>query len=487
MKTIQLLLLTLLAAALPAIADIEVNVSVKFIHNNDGPNTRPGGVVGTVAGFGQEITRGNNILNATSRGYSLRVVEYLDFTPPPPSAGNAGVTGGLTAGSATVTCSNTAALQPWMRVQGTGIPANTVIWSINANTSFLMSLPATVDLASVAITGTAPASVSLTGGTTSGSDTVTCNNTAGLQPWMRVQGPGIPSNTVILDISSNVQFTMSNNATATAPSVAITGSFPGDHWFNVPARAARSYIEATALAAPAAWQWNPNAINFYVNNSASGQCSFVGTGGAITLGGSIGAGTVLHEIGHFFNLFHTHGGDYADQPGFNNPSFVYQASHLTDGDGLAETANDNPNISSRDQLSIALYGVPYFQPATPPGAPFASTAQRVVVDSAFQNVMSYHAEDVLLPDQMDKWTLNANGARLPFCTGRTWFVANGGNDSASGATATLPLATLTSGFTHTTTPNDVVLLRTGNYTAPAAAMTTPCTLRATRGVVTLTR
>lgn len=419
MKTIHLLLLTLLAAALPARADIEVNVSVKFIHDNDGPNTRPGGNIGTVAGFEQEITYGNNVLYATSRGYSLRVVEYLDITPPSPSSATASVTGGTTNGSAMVTCSNTAGLQTWMRVQGAGIPANTVILSFVANTSF----------------------------------------------------------------------TMSNNATATAASVAVSGSFPGDHWFNVPARGARQYIETTALGVQTVWRWNPNAINFYVNNSSSGQCSFVGNGGAISLGGTVGIGTVLHEIGHFFNLFHTHGGDYADNPNppANTPPGAFTAAHLQDGDGLAETANDNPNITSQDQLSIALYGVPYNQPAAPPGALFATPAQRAVVDSAFQNLMSYHTEAVLLPDQMDKWTLNANGGRLPFCTGRTWFLANEGNDAASGASATQPLATVTSGFAHTSSANDVVLLRAGIYGAPATQITTPCTLHATRGPVTLTR
>ena len=415
MKTIHFLLLTLLAAAWPARADIEVNVSVKFIHNNDGPNTRPRDPIGSVAGFGQEITYGNNALYATSRGYSLRVVEYLDITPPSPST----------------------------------------------------------------------ATASVTGGTTSGSKMVTCSNTAGLQTWMRVQGAGIPANTVILSIVANTSFGISNDATATAPSVTVSGSFPGDHWFNLPARAARQYMETTALAAQTVWRWNPNAINIYVNNSSSGQCTFVGSGGAITLGGDVGTGTVLHEIGHFFDLRHTHAGDYADQP--NPAGGAFTMAHLTNGDDLDETANDNPNISNHDQLSIALNGKPYDQPATPPNAPFASLAERAVVDSAFQNVMSYHTEAVLLPDQMDKWTLNANGARLPFCTGRTWFLANGGNDGASGATVALPLATVTSGFAHTTSANDVVLLQAGNYTAPATQMTTPCTLHATRGQVTLTR
>ena len=401
-------LFSLLAALTTTRADIQVLVSVKFIHNNDGPNTRPAVNVGTVAGFGQEVNYGNTVLDATTRGYSIAVVEYLDITPPAPA----------------------------------GAPAN------------------------------------VTGNTTAAGPTVMCNNTAGLQNFMRVTGAGIPANTVILSITTNSGFTMSNNATANANSVAIAASFPPDHWYNLPARATRQYIETTALASQAVWRWNPGAINIYVNNSSSGQCSFVGSGGSISLG-NVGTGTVVHEIGHIFNLQHTHALDYATNtnPGAAMPPQPFTLSDLMDGDALTETANDNPNITTNNQLCQALFGKNYNGATTTDG-------ERATVDSAFQNVMSYHTEAVLLPVQMDIWTQNANGARIGFCTGRTWFIANGGNNSSSGLTAALPLATVASGFAHvsTSTPNDVVLLRAGSYAAPpGGVLSTPSTLRATRG------
>ena len=426
-------LLSLLAALATTRADIQVLVSVKFIHNNDGPNTRPAVNIGTAAGFGQEVNYGNTVLDATTRGYSIAVVEYLDITPPAPA----------------------------------GAPAN------------------------------------VTGNTTAAGPTVMCNNTAGLQNFMRVTGAGIPVNTVILSITTNSGFTMSNNATANANSVAIAASFPPDHWYNLPARDTRQYIETTALASQAVWRWNPGAINIYVNNSSSGQCSFVGTGGSISLG-NVGTGTVLHEIGHIVNLQHTHALDYTTNtnPPTEVPPRAFALSDLADGDaltvtlsdnlaggdGLSETVNDNPNITNHDQLSQALFGHPYDPPPSPPNAPFATPAERAIVDSAFQNVMSYHNEAVFLPVQMDIWTQNANGARIGFCTGRTWFIANGGNNSSSGLTAALPLATIVSGFTHvsTSTPNDVVLLRAGSYAAPTGGvLSTPSTLRATRGEATV--
>jgi hypothetical protein len=343
-RTAAVFLCLLTASLATARADITVQVSVKFIHNNDPANTRPSGGIGTVAGFGAEITYGNAVLDATGRGYSLNVVEYLDIQPPPPAGQSSG------------------------------------------------------------------------------------------------------------------------------------------YWYTLAARANRQTIESAALAAQAVWRWNPNAINIYVNNSSSGQCSFVGTGSSISLGGTVSTGTVVHEIGHIFNLAHTHAGDYTTNN--NPPSGVFVASDLQDGDSLVETANDNPNISTNDQLSQALFGVPYNQPAAPPNAPFATPAQRAVVDSAFQNVMSYHTEAVLLSVQMDLWTLNANGARLPFCNGRTWFVANGGNDGAAGNAATLPLATVSSGVSHVSSDTDIVLLRNGSYAAPVGGtISKPCTLRATRGEV----
>lgn len=261
-----------------------------------------------------------------------------------------------------------------------------------------------------------------------------CSNTAGLQTFMRVTGPGIPVNTIILSLTTNSGFTMSNSATAANNSAAIVGSFPPDHWFNLPARATRQYIETTAIASQGAWRWNPGAINIYVNNSASGQCSFVGGGSSISLGTNISTGTVLHETGHIFNLQHTHALDYPTNT--KPPSGVYAMSDLMNGDMLDETANDNPNITTNDQLCQALFGKNY-------NGLTATDAERATVDSAFQDVMSYHTEAVLLPVQMDIWTLNANAARLGFCTGRTWFIANGGNNSAS------------------STPNDVVAAARG--------------------------
>jgi hypothetical protein len=95
-------------------------------------------------------------------------------------------------------------------------------------------------------------------------------------------------------------------------------------------------------------------------------------------------------------------------------------------------------------------------------------------------------EDMLLREQMDIWSTNANSARLFVCTGRTWFVATDGSDQASGLQDTAPFATLPRGLSAVNVSDDVVLLRAGTYTAPAGnQINTRCTLRATRGPVSV--
>ncbi len=249
-----------------------------------------------------------------------------------------------------------------------------------------------------------------------------------------------------------------------------------NYWYTLDARSNRSTIENAALADTVTWRWNTTALNIYVNNSSSGQCSFIGNGVSISLGRTVGAGTVLHEVGHFFDLNHTHALDYGDNTNPTNPP-VFTMADLLDGDGFAETARDNPNITTRDQLCVALFNKVYTN---------ATAGEQAFVDGTFENVMSYHNENILLPVQMDLWGRHANGARLFVCSGRTWFVANGGSDSSTGDNAGSPFATITKGLSSVGGPDDVVLLRVGTYTAPVGGqISTPCTLSATRGVVTV--
>jgi hypothetical protein len=76
----SLLLLPVLAAAAP----IEIRISVKYILTPSGTRPLPGNI-GTQAGCEAEVAYGNQILAAAGRGYTMKILEYLDVQPPPPS------------------------------------------------------------------------------------------------------------------------------------------------------------------------------------------------------------------------------------------------------------------------------------------------------------------------------------------------------------------------------------------------------------------
>ncbi|MEM7232131.1 MAG: hypothetical protein AAF517_08160, partial [Planctomycetota bacterium] len=214
---------------------------------------------------------------------------------------------------------------------------------------------------------------------------------------------------------------------------------------------------------------NPNAINIYVNNSESGQCALVGNGSLISMGSSIfERGTVLHEIGHFFDLRHTH-----------VDTNCSTADTVADGDGLAATIPDHGcRTVGRDKLSELNFGVMTYAAL--------SEDEKAQVDSSFLNVMSYHEEEVLLAEQMDIWALNANDTRAAVCNGRTWFVSPVGSDQNSGIDASFPLRTIPTTLSKVRSQNDVILLNGGRY-SPQNGITlrVPCTLRATHGTATI--
>ena len=244
-----------------------------------------------------------------------------------------------------------------------------------------------------------------------------------------------------------------------------------DYWFTLNARSNKVVFENAALADTATWRWNAGAINIFVNNTGSGQCSFVGGGGTISLGASISSGTVLHEIGHFFNLRHTHANDVdcSTTPGPYAPA---------NGDSLAITINDHNCLNTIDALSAANFGGRLFANLT--------ADEQAQVNSSWLNVMSYHQEDQLLDDQMDIWSDNANVSRLFVCSGRTWFVSTAGFDIWLGDSAFAPFRTVSRALSAVGTADDVISIRSGNYTVPGL-IGTACTLRALRGPVTITR
>jgi len=215
--------------------------------------------------------------------------------------------------------------------------------------------------------------------------------------------------------------------------------------------------------------YRSDAINIYINNSSSGYCSFPG-GGTIIFAGSQAYDTLLiHEMGHYMSLAHTHNGEqFRDSDNSSCSAANCSCAILIPGttDGFADTLPD-VDCWTRPQMVAAN-----------PGA----TATQI--DNTFLNIMSYHLpQDRFTSDQFDAWTDGANSPRFSVLTGRTRFVATTGNDTTGVGSSGSRFRTLVKGVT-VANAGDIVLLRAGSYNE-TTTITKAVTLRATRGTAVI--
>lgn len=246
----------------------------------------------------------------------------------------------------------------------------------------------------------------------------------------------------------------------------------------------KDQFEANAIANPATYGWDSTAVNIYVVRFGGANwnvCSFPGEQ-IILVNGVLGysnPSTVLHEIGHYFNLSHTFLGRQnlnangtACTNGCNCAQFIGGGN-----DACADTILDHDCWDSQNDIALGNYGLSY---------PNLNASQTLNVDNMWWNLMSYHnrqhATDRFTPDQLDRWTDSANSDRPSVRTGRTRFVATTGNDTTGDGSSGNRFRTLTRGVAVANDPDDIVLLRTGTYTEPQT-ITKALTLRATRGNV----
>jgi len=99
-------------------------------------------------------------------------------------------TGTVTAGSTTMTVSNTSGIVAGFPIRGPGVPNNTTVSAVSSNTTITMSAAATTTT-SVTVTGTASATAS----------TMTVTSATGLSVGMTVSGLYMPADTAIESIS----------------------------------------------------------------------------------------------------------------------------------------------------------------------------------------------------------------------------------------------------------------------------------------------
>lgn len=266
------------------------------------------------------------------------------------------------------------------------------------------------------------------------------------------------------------------------------GDFSGpSKWFNKDPRAfyypngGMSYsnkirMESEAKA-NAEYFWNFNAINYYVIAgysaipAAAGDCAFPSTGTElITLGTVDDALVMLHETGHYFELYHPHlacGCPFIDG--------CYSTNGLWVGDeGIADTLPVRAGdfcFTNQNLIAQANFNLSYDS---------CNAFQKNLVDDAFFNLMAYGFDrvlDRLTPGQLDKWTDYANVFRGQAATGKTWFVSPTGSDVYPG-NSTNSFRTVAKGLLSASSGGgDIILLRPGNYNQQLT-ISKPVTLRA---------
>jgi hypothetical protein len=249
----------------------------------------------------------------------------------------------------------------------------------------------------------------------------------------------------------------------------------------------KAVLESDAIKNPGDFQWDANAINIYVTRYGGANwnvCSFPDEN-IIILNGVLGyssSTTVLHEIGHYFNLSHTMNGQQflnSDDSACTNKC---DCAQLIGGgsDGVADTKLDHECWDSLDLVAQGNFGL---------NANQLTSSQLLDANRIWGNVMSYHGRhngnvQILTPDQLDRWTDTANGSRNHVVSGSTIFVDKYnscqipfGNSTCFGLGG--PRHTVADGLI-SAGPGDIVLIRPGTY-AESLTINSPAELRATRG------
>ena len=243
----------------------------------------------------------------------------------------------------------------------------------------------------------------------------------------------------------------------------------------------KDQFEAEAIASPATYGWDASAVNVYIVQFGGANwnvCSFPGHQILLVNGaaGYAAATTVLHEIGHYFNLSHTFNGRQNLNANNSTCTNGCSCAQFIGGgnDAVADTILDHDCWTSQNDIANGNYGNAYNA---------LNAGQQAAVDRIWNNLMSYHGRQhtttLLTSDQLDRWTDSANTDRPAVRTGRTRFV-DGSNGGAQTGTSGSPWKAVASGVLAANAGTDIVLVRPGHYNEPMT-INKAVMLRATRG------
>ena len=153
--------------------------------------------------------------------------EFVSYTG---KSGVASLTFALTAGSTTITGTNTTGVAAGQFVVANGIPSGTTVQSVVTNTSVVLSQPATFTSTQSVTFG--PTFTGLSRGSpgvtqtvvqTANSAVVTASNTMNVQVGQYVVGTGIPSDTFVANLVTNTSITLTEAATSSTTQAMIFG------------------------------------------------------------------------------------------------------------------------------------------------------------------------------------------------------------------------------------------------------------------------
>jgi hypothetical protein len=245
-------------------------------------------------------------------------------------------------------------------------------------------------------------------------------------------------------------------------------------------------FEANAIASPVTYGWDSSAVNIYIVRFGGANwnvCSFPGQQIILVNGvaGYSNPSTVLHEIGHYFNLIHTFSGRQNLNANGTTCTNGCSCSQFVGGgnDACSDTILDHDCWDSQNDIALGNYGLGYSS---------LNGSQTLNVDNMWWNLMSYHGRQhsttLFTPDQSDRWADSANNDRPAVRTGRTRFVSTTGDDTIGNGGSVLRYRTVAKAVSVVNSSSDVVLVRAGSYDE-TMTITKALTLRSTRGTAVI--